>query len=446
MATAIDPPGSPPAAGPAASSAPRRRWFRRAPQAIATSTVCPSCRQAGPAKLLPGESCAQCQSQAAWTAHGSAGLKIDRAAIEAAVERRRGEAAGEPLWRRLARWAPALLSIAVAAAAALAVRALLAPRPIGPLARLLDDLRDASRQATLVGAAALVLGVILLLRLRGQRHYRRMPLVVAHAGAIIAGGAASLIGGLHWSASASGYRGQYTSMPPRTTLAVTASAERILNATVVVLAPDRDGDARGMAIGTGAIVATEPHRAWVVTCSHVAMPYAPVGAPRSARDAQPVWVQLSDGREARGTVRWTAAPPLDVAVVEVPLADPPAPVTISPDASSLAPGASVMFVPNPYRDGWKVISGELRRREPHRTPAGTYELLYTDLPVIPGDSGSGLFDARGQLVGLNTWTRPGAHGDAEGISLPSETMRTLVDAIARGELDQLDSAQAQPRE
>jgi serine protease Do len=145
-------------------------------------------------------------------------------------------------------------------------------------------------------------------------------------------------------------------------------------------------------------------------------------------------------------VRWTAAPPLDVAVVEVPLADPPAPVTISPDASSLAPGASVMFVPNPYRDGWKVISGELRRREPHRTPAGTYELLYTDLPVIPGDSGSGLFDARGQLVGLNTWTRPGAHGDAEGISLPSETMRTLVDAIARGELDQLDSAQAQPRE
>ncbi len=408
--------------------------------------MCPSCRQAGPAKLLPGETCAQCRSQAAWTDHGRAGLKIDRADIAAAVERRRGEAAGEPRWRRLVRWVPALGSLAVAAAAVLAVRALLAPRPIGPLAELLDDLRDSSRRATLVGAAALVLGVVLLLRLRKQRHYRRLPLIVTHAGAIIAGGAALLIGGLHWWAASTGYGGQYTSMPPREPLAVTANVERILNATVVVLAPDGDGDARGLAIGTGAIVATEAHRAWIVTCSHVAMPYAAVGAPRRAREAQPVWVQLSDGREARGAVRWTAAPPLDVAVIEVPLADPPAAVTISPDASSLAPGASVMFVPNPYRDGWKVINGELRRREPHQTPAGTYELLYTDLPVIPGDSGSGLFDARGQLVGLNTWTRAGARGDAEGISLPSETMRAVVDAIARGELDQLDDARPLPRE
>ena len=77
-----------------------------------------------------------------------------------------------------------------------------------------------------------------------------------------------------------------------------------------------------------------------------------------------------------------------------------------------------MFVPNPYRAGWKVIHGQLLRREPHRTPAGTYELLYIDLPVIPGDSGSGLFDARGQLVGVNTWSRGRANGAPQGITLP----------------------------
>lgn len=407
--------------------------------------MCPTCRQAGPAKLLPGESCAQCQSQAAWTEHGAAGLKIDHAAIASAVERRRGEAAGEPAWKRLARWTPALVTVALAVVTALALRALLAPRTIGPLAGLLDDLRGSSKRTTLLGAAALVLGLIMLVRLRGQRHYRRLPFVAAHAAAIIAGGAALVIGGMHWWALSGGFHGQYTSMPPRAALAVTANVERILNATVVVLAPDRDGDARGMAMGTGAIVATDPHRAWIVTCSHVAMPYAAVGAPRHARDAHPVWVQLADGREARGTVRWAAPPPLDVAVVEVPMTDPPEAVTISADASALEPSASVMFVPNPYRAGWKVIHGQLLRREPHRTPAGTYELLYTDLPVIPGDSGSGLFDARGQLVGLNTWTRGGANGAAEGISLPSETMRALVDAIARGELDRLDDAQPPPR-
>ena len=101
------------------------------------------------------------------------------------------------------------------------------------------------------------------------------------------------------------------------------------------------------------------------------------------------------------------------------------------------------FVPNPYRAGWKVLHGKLLRRYTHRTPAGTYDLLFTDLPVIPGDSGSGLYDARGQLVGLNTWTLFGEDGP-HGISLPSEAMRVLVAAIHDGKLDQLDEAVAAP--
>ena len=67
-------------------------------------------------------------------------------------------------------------------------------------------------------------------------------------------------------------------------------------------------------------------------------------------------------------------------------------------------------------------------------------LAFTDLPVTFGDSGSGLYDARGHLVGLNTWTRIGGDGPSQGISLPSETMRGLVDAIHDGTLDKLDAA------
>jgi S1-C subfamily serine protease len=100
----------------------------------------------------------------------------------------------------------------------------------------------------------------------------------------------------------------------------------------------------------------------------------------------------------------------------------------------------VTFVPNPYRAGWFVKHGQLLRRETHRTPAGDFDLLYTDLPVTHGDSGSGLFDAEGRLVGLNTWTRVYPDGDSHGISLPSSAMRELVDAIERGRFDQLDEA------
>ena len=60
------------------------------------------------------------------------------------------------------------------------------------------------------------------------------------------------------------------------------------------------------------------------------------------------------------------------------------------------------------------------------------------MPVTHGDSGSGLFDAEGNLVGLNTWTHVRDDGPSQGISLPSSTMHALVEAIDGGQLDALD--------
>lgn len=387
---------------------------------------------------MPGELCALCRSQAAWSEASAGTLRIDHQAIADAETRRAGELAGVPLWRRALAYWPAALTMALAVGCGLALRALLAARAIGPLADLVHDLRSTSRTATLVGATALVAGVVALVRLRRHRTFRRVPVIAAHASAIAAGTVALAIGGFHWWGYAGGFGWRYTSMPPRTPMPVSTTVDRILAATVVVLAPGADGDARELALGTGAIVAVDPARAWVVTCSHVAMPYVSPGAPRHAAKAQPVWIQLSDGRQGRGRVRWAAPPPLDVVLIELPMTDAPAPVTISKDADALQEGAAVTFVPNPYREGWLVRNGTLLRRERHTTPAGVYDLLYTDLFVIPGDSGSGLYDSRGQLVGLNTWTKRTADGAAEGISLPSDTMRALVDAIEAGRLDQLD--------
>ncbi len=427
------------AAAPPSPTPPKKRWFRRAPPPVATSTVWIACGQRGRVELLPGEPCAACQSQQAWSAHSAEPLRIDRATIDAAVRRRAGEAAGLPLWRRMFAWWPLVVTLGLAVLAAAQLRALLAAREIGPLRALLADLEASQRRAIWLGLLTLVVGAVALVRMRRHRNFRRLPMIISHALAIIAGGAALTLGLLHWY-GLGGFGGAYTSMPPRVALPVSSTVDRILAATVVVLAPDKDGDARGLAMGTGAIIATDPARAWVVTCSHVAMPYAAVGATRHANDAHPVWVQLSDGREGKARVRWAAPPPLDVVLLELPIADPPAPVVIAPDAAALTEGSKVTFVPNPYRDGWLVHEGALLRRERHDTPAGSYELLYTDLPVVPGDSGSGLFDARGQLVGLNTWTRLGPDRAAEGISLPSETMRALVDAIAAGAIDRLDDS------
>ena len=430
------------------ASGPRKRWWtgRRSAEPLATTSVCSSCKVAGPVRLYPGQVCAACEAQHAWSRLGAADrLVIDRDSIDAAVKRRQGEAADEPLWRRLLVWATPAVTLGVAAIAGWLVLQLLSARSIGPLAALLAEMRAAARWTTVVGFATLTLGVIALVRFRRQRHFRRLSILASHLVVIIVGCTALVIGALHWVAQRNGSGFEYTSMPAREPLGVPSYVERILNATVVILAPDADGDARGVVMGTGAVVASDGTRAWIVTCSHVAMPYAAVGTWRHARDAQPVWVQLSDGREGRASVRWTAPPPLDVALVELAIAHPPEPVVIAADTSAIQASASLTFVPNPYRAGWKVLHGELLRRETHQTPAGTYDLLYTDLLVVHGDSGSGLYDARGQLVGLNTWTRVGDAGP-QGISLPSETLRVLVDAIHHDKLDKIDDAVPLPRE
>jgi len=417
----------------------RSSWWKRS-VAFALTNVCPTCKTAGPVRLQIGQLCAACEAQTAWSKlDDGARLVIDRRSIDDAVKRREGEAAGEPAWRRAVVWAAPAVTVGIAALAGWYTLQVFATRRLAPLRELVAAITSTARGATYAGLAALVAGTIALIRLRRNRHFRRLPLVASHSLAIAVGCTALVIGVPQLIVPISGF-GEYTSMPVRGSLDVTANAERIVNATVVVLATDADGDAAHLGIGTGAVIAADDSRAWIVTCSHVAMPYLAVAAWRHARDARPVWVQLSDGREGQATVRWTAPPPLDVALVELPIAHPPEPVAIAPDTTAIQAPASVTFVPNPYRSGWKVLSGTLLRRETHRTPAGTYDLLYTDLPVTFGDSGSGLFDARGQLVGLNTWTRVTGDGPSQGISLPSETMRVLVDAIRAGTIDKLDEA------
>jgi S1-C subfamily serine protease len=347
-------------------------------------------------------------------------LVIDHAAIAESERRRRGEAANESWWKRYAVWTVLAANVALAAAAAWCVVQRFASRPIGPLAALVADRTGANQRAVVIGGVAMASGVIALVWLRRRRHFRWVPGLVGHGLAVVLGTTALVLGAFG-ALAMHGNTWAHTSMPPRRQLDVAVQIERIVGATVVVLAPDASGDARLPAIGSGAIVAADEGRAWIVTCSHVAMPYAAVGAFRDARKAQPVWVQLSDGRGARATVRWTAAPPLDVALLELPIERPPEPVRVSFAGSELAAGSSVTFVPNPYRAGWLVHHGKLLHRAPHRTTAGTFDLLYTDLPVTHGDSGSGLFDAHGELIGLNTWTH--------GISLPSTAMRELLAAI-----------------
>jgi S1-C subfamily serine protease len=376
-------------------------------------------------RLGPGEACAACQSQDAWSRwEGEGKLVIDRASIEAAEARRRGDDKRK-LYGGASAAALLVLLFGLSGASIAFVIRVFQARPLGPLEQIFAGMQSSSRVAAGSGLLCLLLS-LLAMRLPHPRRGRLLGIAGRFTG-VVTGAAALLIGGFMSVVTNRPSGFERVSMPPRDQSGVLSEpAARVMAATAVIVAPDADGDGRGASLGTGAVVAAGDGRALIVTCSHVAMPYAAVSAFRDAALAHGVWVELADGRDAPGKVVWTAAPPLDVALVEIHVDSPPEPVPILLGGTEgIDSDEAVFFVPNPYRHGFLVSNGRVVRREAHETPAGRFSLLFTTLPLESGDSGSGLFDARGRLIGLNTWQRrsPTEH---QGISLPAEALAEIT--------------------
>ncbi|MHC4547776.1 MAG: S1 family peptidase [Planctomycetota bacterium] len=400
----------------------------------ATGYECPLCRAQLTVRLEPGEVCPDCRSADAWHQYGGRKLVIGREDLAAAAARRRGDVARPLSWAHL-------LSVAAGIGVVLSILATMGNftwARLAPLDVLQENWLGVARWTVLAGLATLAAGGVAIVRLRRSRSYRSAPLIGLNLTATVVGTAALVLGGVYWLYAVNLFGWQHVSVPPLSGAAARTPLTRsIMDATTVILAPDGDGDARGMAIGSGAVISAAGDRAWVVTCRHVAMPYAATAAFRDVARAHPVWVYFSDGRSAPGRVSWTAQPPLDVAIVSVAIENPPAPVPISPDAGAVGADARVCFVPNPFRTGWRAHHGRVLKREPHRTPAGEYSLFLTDLPVLPGDSGTGLFDHDGRLVGLNFYLRSD-EGRPQVISLPAETMDRVRHLISGDALERLD--------
>jgi S1-C subfamily serine protease len=401
-------------------------------------TVCRDCGSLVAVRLLAGESCPQCESSKAWERYGRRGEKLVIAPADIAEAEARLGAGDVRAIASLKYWLAGVAALAIAVGAIYCVRDLLAARPVGPLAPLFAEMQATSLWSTGLGFLALAFGAVSTLAQKKGRLFRSASLLVVNLTAVIAGAATMLVGVVHWGGM-SGVGWAHMAMPPLEAASPTLSAHErsIMSATTVLMAPDGTGNARGVSLGSGAVIRSERGAAFVVTCSHVAMPYASVAAFRDPKDAYPVWVYFSDGRHAEGRVVWTAEPPLDVALVRVAIEDPPQPVPVRASADAAEAGFDVSFVPNPFRSGWTVHRGKVLKREPHRTPAGEFSLIYTSLPVQPGDSGTGLFDSLGRLVGLNAWTQF-EEGGPKGISLPSNTMERIVEMMDGNELTSLE--------
>ncbi len=142
-------------------------------------------------------------------------------------------------------------------------------------------------------------------------------------------------------------------------------------------------------------------------------------------DAASVKVELTDGRELPARVIGTD-PQTDLALLKVE-AGGPLPAVTWGDSDALRVGDWVVAMGNPFGLGGSVTAGIVSARG-RQIGAGPYDdFIQTDAPINPGNSGGPLFNANGEVVGINTAIYAPSGGNVGiGFAVPARMARHVI--------------------
>lgn len=129
-----------------------------------------------------------------------------------------------------------------------------------------------------------------------------------------------------------------------------------------------------------------------------------------------------------------ADPVTDLAVLKVDASD----MASAPwgDSKEVRPGQTVLAFGNPYNFRFTVTRGivsAINRPNPDPTDRSKPgEFIQTDAAINPGNSGGPLVDARGEVIGINTFlVSPSGTFSGMGFAIPTQIVKPTVDALIR---------------
>jgi serine protease Do len=170
-------------------------------------------------------------------------------------------------------------------------------------------------------------------------------------------------------------------------------------------------------LGSGVIVSPD---GYIVTNNHVVQGAIDIHVTMSNRDVYSAKLIGTD-------------PLTDLAVIKIDATNLP---SVSwGDSSALHPGQLVLAFGNPYGFRFTVTRGiisALNRPNPEGDPRKPGEFIQTDAAINPGNSGGALVDARGQLIGINTFLiSPTGSFSGMGFAIPTEVAQPVVNELIR---------------
>jgi serine protease Do len=224
--------------------------------------------------------------------------------------------------------------------------------------------------------------------------------------------------GCHGAAQASGGKNVQTTAPIAAgpSLDTATLAERVSPSVVNIIVSGGPGpfEMNRQALGSGFIFDDKGH---VLTNAHV------------VDGADKVKVKLSDERELTAKVKGRDER-LDVAVLEIE-GDHHLPHATLGSSASLRVGEAVVAIGNPFGLGHTVTTGIVSAKG-RAIGAGPYDdFIQTDASINPGNSGGPLFDAHGNVIGMNTAINPAGQGI--GFAIPVDEIKDVVpQLVAQG--------------
>ena len=170
-------------------------------------------------------------------------------------------------------------------------------------------------------------------------------------------------------------------------------------------------------LGSGVIISPD---GYIVTNNHVVAGAVNISVTMSNRDIYPAKLIGAD-------------PTTDLAVIKIDGHGFPS--IPWGDSAKLEPGQLVLAFGNPYGFRFSVTRGiisALDRPNPDSDRRKPGEFIQTDAAINPGNSGGALVDARGELIGINTFLySPTGAFSGMGFAIPTKIAEPTVNALIR---------------
>jgi serine protease Do len=169
--------------------------------------------------------------------------------------------------------------------------------------------------------------------------------------------------------------------------------------------PQRPQKQRGQ--GSGFVISDE---GYILTNNHV------------VAGADEIKVKLSDGREFRGELKGSDEK-LDLALIKVTSKNH-LPLATLGDSDAIEVGEWVLAIGNPFGLSQTVTAGIVSAKG-RVIGSGPYDdFIQTDASINPGNSGGPLFNAKGEVIGINTAIVAGGQGI--GFAIPINMAKTVI--------------------